>query len=169
MLNHIPIVRYKCKAPPKGKHRTFSLLPDNLIPYNRFTIDLLIYILILFIFKNQTTNDTLNQIDSISPDSCLISEKVLHLFLTLLEQTRIKLIHFFQQFPEKNKAPPNFNSFTTKDALQYLINYPQSKTNPQHCGAYYLCGYYYKMNGSYQRNARFLFGTASQFCIKPLK
>ena len=51
MILLIPIARFLCKRSPKGKHRTFSLLPDNLIPYNRFSIDFLIYILSFLIFN----------------------------------------------------------------------------------------------------------------------
>ena len=71
-----------CKTKPKGKHLTFSLLPDNLIPYNWFSIDLLIYIIKLLILEKQTARETLDQIDSISPDACLISDKILKHFLT---------------------------------------------------------------------------------------
>jgi len=153
-----------CKTKPRGKHNTFSLLPDNLIPYNRFSIDLLIYILNLLILMEQTTKETLGQIDLISPDACLISDKIIKQFLSLLDQVRIKLIHFFEQFPKSNKSPPGLDSFTLKDTLKYLVNYPKIK--PLHCGTYYLCEYYYQTNGSYRKNARFLLGTASQFCIK---
>lgn len=164
----IPIARYKCKTARKGKYRTFSLLPDNLIPYNRFSIDFLIYILTLFILKQQTTSETLNHIDSISPDACLVSDKILRHLISILEKTRIKLIHFFQQFPQINKSPPEFISFILEDTIKYLTEYPQEEPKHLYCGAYYLCNHYYKMNGSYQKNARFLIGTASQFCKKPV-
>lgn len=165
----IPIARYRCKNPPKGKHRTFSLLPDNLIPYNRFSIDLVMYILALLILEQQTTCETLIQIDYISPYPCMISDKILKHLISILKKTRIKLILFFQQLTTSNKSPPGFISFTLEDTIKYLDEYPQEKTKPLYCGAYYLCAYYYKMNGSFRNNARFLIGTASQFCTKPVK
>ena len=127
----------------------------------------MIFIITLLILEQQTTSETLDQIDSISPDACLISDKILKHLISILEKTRIKLIHFFQQFPENNKAPPAFIYFTLENAITYLAEYPQQDTQPVYCGAYYLCAHYYKMNGSYQKNARFLIGTASQFCKKP--
>lgn len=165
----IPVARYKCNTAPKGKCRTFSLLPDNLIPYNQYSIDFVLYILTLYILKNQTTRETLDQIDLISPYACLVSEKILSHIISILERTRIKLLHFFQLFPDSNKSPPEFISFTLKDTLKYLNDYPQKDTEPLYCGAYYLSAHYYEKNGSYQKNARFLFGTASQFCTKPIK
>jgi len=151
------------KKQPKQKHRTFSLIPDTLIPYRRFSIDLLMFILQLLIIEKFSSVETLNKIDSYSPDACIVSGVTLAHLLILFEQTRIKLILFFQQF--QDRAPPDPSFFTTEDTLHFLMKYSSPQTESPHCAAYYLSLEYYNQNGSYLKNARFLFGTASQFCI----
>jgi len=162
----IPIARYLCKMKqqPKHKHRTFSMIPDTLIPYRRFSIDLLMFILQLLIIEKFSSVETLNKIDSYSPDACIVSGKTLARLLILFEQTRIKLIIYFQQYTDRYRAPPDFSSFTTKETLYFLMRYPKPQAEGLHCAAYYLSFEYYNQNGSYLKNARFLFGTASQFC-----
>jgi hypothetical protein len=51
IIVHIPIARFLCKEinKPKHKHKTFSLLPDTLIPYNRISVILMMYILKLYV------------------------------------------------------------------------------------------------------------------------
>lgn len=160
----VPIVRFLCKQKqkPKHKHRTFSLLPDTLIPYNRISLDLLMYILQLLIDRAFTIAQTLDQIDALSPDACMMSEKTLIHILTLFEQTRIKLILFFQQQSNRYRAPPDFSSYTTEQTFNFLMKYLKPLMESPHCGMYYLAQEYYNQYGL---NTRFLFGTASQFCI----
>ena len=163
----LPIARYLCmkKQKPRHKHRTFSLIPDTLIPYNRFSIDLLIFILQLLIIEKYGSVKTLEKIDSLSPDACIVSDKTLLHLLTLFEQIRIKLILFFQKYSDRNRAPPNFSSFTTEETLYFLMRYPGPQNKSLYCAVYHLSVDYYNQNGSYLNNARFLFGTASQFCL----
>lgn len=163
---YIPIARYLCRKKNKQRinHLTFSLLPDSLIPYNCISIDLLIYILQLLIEEDHPTSQALKKIDAMSPDACMISEKtIMHLF-NLFEQTRIKLILFFQIYKNKNRAPPDFSSYTTKEIFNFLMKYTPPDTESLHCTAYFLSQQYYNQCGSYSKNAHFLFGTASQFC-----
>jgi hypothetical protein len=51
IILRIPVARYLCTGvnKPKHTHKTFSLLPDNLIPYNRLSIVLVVYILWLLV------------------------------------------------------------------------------------------------------------------------
>lgn len=82
--------------------------------------------------------------------------------LELIEQTRIKLILFSRQHSER--APPEFHAFNLNETIEYIANYPTPDHEHPLKGAYYLSVLYYKSQGSYRNNARFLFGTASQFC-----
>lgn len=85
--------------------------------------------------------------------------------LSLIKQTRIKLVLFFQQYTDRYRAPPDLSSSTVEDICTFLMNFPKPQVECPHCSAYYLSVDYYIRNGSYMKNARFLFGTASQFCI----
>lgn len=147
---------------PKHKHKTFSLLPDTLMPYNRISIDLMIYILQTLSLGN-SLDHTIEKIDSMSPHDIFLSEKILHHFFDILEQTRIKLIHFYRQYNNGDRAPPDAHKWSIDDTIQYLLKYPLPNYEHPIKGAYYLSVLYYTKQGSYQSNARFLFGTASQF------
>lgn len=162
----VPVPRYLCREKQKSKmkHRTFSLLPDMLIPYCRISINLLIYILQHLIEQTHTTAQTLNKLDAISPDACMLSEKTIRRLLNLFEKTRIKLILFFQQYGDRYHAPPEFSSYNTVQTFNFIIKYPDPQEDGLNCPAYWLSRLYYKQCGSYIKNAHFLFGTAAQFC-----
>ena len=165
----IPVARLLCrqKQKPKRAHRTFSLLPDILIPYNRISIDLFMFIM-QFIFDNTlTTEQKLEKIDEYSSDAGMMSEKTLMRILTIFEQTRIKLNLFFKRFTDTDRAPPDFTKCTIKETtgetFDFLLQYPKPGIKSPYCAAYYLSQKYYEQSGSYRNNAHFLFGTASQF------
>jgi len=83
--------------------------------------------------------------------------------LDILEQTRIKLILFFQQYPDNSRAPPDFDSFTDEETISFLVDYSVPFEESPLCGTYHLSVLYYETNEAYHKNARVLFGTASQF------
>lgn len=161
----IPIARYLCRriSKPKHKHKTFSLLPDTLIPYNRISIILMMYILQLLV-ANECVEHTLAELDSITPDEVFFSEKMIQHLLQVMEQVRIKLVLFFQHHCHADRAPPNFHVSTINEVIDYLLNDQIRFNNEPPCGAYHLSVQYYKTQIKYRKNARFLFGTASQFC-----
>lgn len=115
------------------------------------------------LIEEEYTSRTIEQIDSLSPVDIFISEKMIQHLMEIMEQSRLKLILFFQQF-KTDRAPPDFNIYTLKETIAYLLHYPPLKNEHPARGAYHLSVLYYKMLGSYHKNARFLFGTASQFC-----
>ena len=121
------------------------------------------YILQLLFIKEQNTEKTLLSIDSLCPGHFLISEKTIIYLLSLLKQVRIKLIHFYQQYPDRNKASPELNLNTLKETVQFLINYSKNDNQNIYSGAYNLSVLYYERNGSFHENAQFLFGTPTQF------
>jgi hypothetical protein len=161
----IPVARYLCRRvnKPKQKHKTFSLLPDILIPYNRISIDLMMYILQILI-ANTHIEPALEKIDSISPEDIFFSEKMIQHLLEIMEQSRIKLILFFQQHKDTERAPPKFYTFDKNDIIDFLLKYSVPDNQHPLKGAYCLSVHYYNIQGAYHKNARFLFGTASQFC-----
>jgi len=161
----IPIARYLCRRVNKAKHKhtTFSLLPDTLIPYNRISIILMMYILQL-LAANECVEHTLAKIDSITPDEIFFSEKMIQHLLQVMEQARIKLVLFFQHHYNADRAPPDFHILSQREVINYLLNYPVHLNDHPLKGAYDLSVLYFKTERKYRKNARFLFGTASQFC-----
>jgi hypothetical protein len=83
--------------------------------------------------------------------------------LKIIKQSRIKLINFSQQLDNDERAPPDFHTYTLNETINYLLRYPVPGHEHPIRGACHLSVLYYKMQGSYFTNARFLFGTASQF------
>jgi len=124
---------------------------------------MMMYFLQLFITEKSAVS-TLEKIDSITPEDIFISEKMIQHLLDILEQSRIKLILFFQLHSDTSRPPPDFHAYTLNETLKYLLQYPAPDHEHPLKGAYCLSVLYYEMQGSYAKNARFLFGTASQFC-----
>lgn len=122
----------------------------------------MMYILELLI-PAENTKRALQEIDEISPEDIFISEKIIAHLFDIIEQTRIKLILFYMHGDNVDRAPPDFHESTIKDVVKYILNYPAPDNEHPLKGAHYLSAHYYKTEGSYRKNARFLFGTASQF------
>lgn len=123
------------------------------------------FILQLLVEYKRSPAETLSEIDALCTDACIVSERTLVHLLSLIEQTRIKLVLFFQQYTDRYRAPPDLSSYNAEDVCNFLMDFPKPQVECPHCAAYYLSVDYYIRNGSYIKNARFLFGTASQFCI----
>ncbi len=161
----IPIARYLCREKQKRKHRhrTFSLLPDTLIPFYAITIDTLVFIMSLLLIESYSPGKALNSLDAVSPEDILFSKKSLLRYSALFEQTRIKLILFFQKPGSKNRGPPGIESFTRPEILDFIIHYSREKQSDIQSNACNLSRFYYSRQGTYMKNAHFLFGTAAQF------
>jgi len=123
----------------------------------------MMYILHLLI-TTEHIGTTLEKIDNISPWDIFLSEMMIAHLLTIIEQARIKLILFFKHQYNADRAPPDFHVSTINEVIHYLLNYEGPLRNDTLCGAYHLSVLYYEIMGSHRKNARFLFGTASQFC-----
>jgi hypothetical protein len=123
----------------------------------------MMYVLQLLITE-KSNRDTLEKIDTISPNDIIVSEKIIQHLPEIIERSRIKLILFYQNHDYTDRAPPDFHTYTLKEIIIYLLRYPVPDHEHPVRGAYRLSILYYKMQGSYANNARFLFGTASQFC-----
>lgn len=123
----------------------------------------MMYILQLLVEK-ECVEHALGKIDSITPDEIFFSEKMIQHLLQVIEQARIKLILFFQNHNNADRAPPDFHVSTIKEVIGYLLNDQIRFHNEPPCGAYHLSVHYYETQIKYCNNARFLFGTASQFC-----
>jgi hypothetical protein len=171
----IPVARFLCREikKPKYKHRTFSLLPDNLIPYYSYTIDTLIFIILQILLNNDSTDNNpsdfkpidkaLENIDKVSPEDILLSEGILWRCLNLFHQARLKLILFSRKKWNKHTPFPGLENFTDFEILHFIMEFSLVKISKIKSNAGKFSLFYYFEEGSYTKNARFLFGTAYQF------
>ncbi len=163
LLTVIPIARYKCqrKKKPKLKDLSFSLLPDKLIPYYSISIDTFMQIMELAMSGNGSNNNAiLDFLYNFFPDKTLnISERTLNRYYLVFAQVHFKLKLFYQK--KMNKPPPDFESFTRKELVSFIQTF--RSPNDSGKGALGISDFYYSQEGSFQKNARFLFGTAYQF------
>lgn len=155
----IPIVRFKCrrKGNPKIKAVTFSLLPDSLIPYHRYTIDTCIAVIIILL--SLSMEKALQHVyNCIFDEELNTSERTILRLYNLFSQSCIKLKNFYSS--NRNKAPPDFYNYNKNQILKYMQTFQSEGIGT---GAKTLAVFYYQSEGAYIKNARFLFGTASQF------
>ncbi|MCK5675058.1 MAG: hypothetical protein KAH95_16885 [Spirochaetales bacterium] len=157
----IPIARYLCKRKnkPKIEDKTFSLLPDCLIPYMQPTIDTLIQVIANKLIKKITNEEIVSQFYyRIYEVELNLSSLTFRSYYELFEQTAQKIKTFLRE-REKDDSPEQI-LHTLIDVYWYLSEFkdPQYGKGPGSCSLWY-----HESLGGYRNNAYFLFGTPSQF------
>lgn len=145
-FKYFPIARYLCRRKGKAKinHRTFSLLPWQLIPYRKQVITFL-----LSVADYQSVHSKKETIDNFYP--LITTPGQLSDIQDLLETSHEKLKFFRMINPDSNFF--EFISYTKSYVSEEQIRGPTV-----------LSWDYYIKNGNYYENSQFLFGCASQFC-----
>ena len=163
IFKSFPIARYKCnsKGRKKVKHTTFSLLPYQLIPYCKYSIDFIFRIMKYWKKEKHTIMETLNLAFNLLDQDKGLSSTQIYKFAKLLESVFEKLI-------VSNIERVNYTDFTDKnEKLKYFIDYCDkfcsTKFEVMIRGPTSLNIHFYLSNGGYLENASFLFGTPSQF------
>lgn len=142
-----PIARYLCRR--KGKARlkdlTFSLLPEQLIPYRKFSTA---FLLAVAEFRSgHSISKSLEQFYPILTTAEQLAD-IGEIVQTAIEKLKISLLLSFET------------------SLSEFITYCQgyvSETDENIRGPTGLSRDYYIRNGGYYRNSQFLYGRASQF------
>ena len=94
------------------------------------------------------------------PDITLnITERTLARYDQIFAQVQIKLKLFYRK--NMNKSPPEFENFSSKEFVNFIQTFDSPKSSRK--GALGISDFYYSEEGGYEKNARFLFGTAYQF------
>lgn len=106
-------------------------------------------------------NAILNFIYNRLPFECNLCERSLRRYYKLFFQVMIKLKQFFKN--RKNRPPPRGEYFNTSQFINYIQHFSSQARDGTVSGAVSLSDFYYVQQGYYTGNARFLFGTASQF------
>lgn len=159
----IPIARFKCNQlnTPRIKDRTFSLLPDSLIPYYSITIDTLMFIVMLKFTQSKTNIDILDILyEKFYSISFNITEISLERYYHLFHQACLKLKWFFTN--HKNHSPPDFHHRSNFQIARFINTFSYSSEDESYSGPIGLSDFNYIREGGYVKNARFLFGTPYQ-------
>lgn len=149
LIKDFPILRYVCRAPrhKAGQHRTFSLLPAQMIPYRRPSVDFLMGIMKNFLATQDTVAKRLAMaLDQFPAGSAAENLSASHLWdwCGLLRETSQKLSLWQGQA-----------FFGLGPAMDFIAAYSG--------GPVRLSLDYYQAHSTWQGNSPFLFGTPSQF------
>lgn len=148
-IKDLKIQRWRCRMKAK-KTKTFSALPEQLMPYSRYPVKTVTGILSRWKrFGGDTgkaLETTFKKIENISDELLDTGESQVYRFIKIFERARDKYIIW-----KRLNRGWSLESFI---GLCSLNNY---------CHAEALSMSYYAGNGGYINNSQFLFGRASQF------
>jgi len=149
MIKGLKIQRWKCTRKAK-EVRTFSVLPDQLVPYSKYPVRTVTGILSRWRRYGGDIGKALEtafkNIEEISDELLDTGEGQVYRFIKLFERARDKYIIW--------KKLPRSYSLESFIKLCSLNNYYHAEV---------LSMSYYAGNGGYINNSQFLFGRASQF------
>jgi hypothetical protein len=145
---------------PKLPHRTFSLLPDALIPYYKLTINTLMEVIEDKLVKKRIAPEIVEKFyEKIYTTALHLSQETLSSYSELFEETAQKIKTFLRD-REKDDDPPERSPDSLKEIYEYLCAF----TDPVYGKGALSCSvWYYLVQGGFRGNAYFLFGTPSQF------
>ena len=104
-------------------------------------------------------NDALQAVyDSFSTEEINTSERSILRLYNLFLQSCVKLKNFYSN--NRNRSPPDFHNYDENQIIEFMQTFRNDEGG---LGAKALAVFYYQSEGAYIKNARFLFGTASQF------
>lgn len=157
----IAIARFLCKRKnkPKIKDRTFSLLPDCLIPYMQPTIKTLLQVIENKLIKKETNEEIVSRFYFRIYETRLnLSSETLRGYYELFEQTAQKIKTYLRE-REKDDYIGQI-PHTLIDVYWFLGEFK----DPQYGNGGMSCAlWYHESLGGLRNNAYFLFGTPYQF------
>jgi hypothetical protein len=162
-----PIARYRCNR--KGtaltaKHRTFSLLPHQLVPYTKYSIPFIIDALRRVYGEDGSVKGLLDYLAGCERGEYIeLSASAFYAFRAFLLTCIDKLVAagFYREVKTALQSPSGAQRI--KVFLAFAEDFTCGKTDLVIRGP---CapGYdYYEEDGGYRSNGHFLFGTPSQF------
>ena len=155
-----PIARFLCK---KTK-RTFSLLPYQLIPYRKYSIDFIFLALTKKYLEEESNTEVLNKLSGLDENDFLkIDTSQLADFRELAEESVSKLLatNYYLEFKDII-SEANANKHLMR-FIEFAKDFESTKTEVQIRGPCALSFDFYLAGGSSLQGAQFLFGTPSQF------
>lgn len=162
-----PIARFLCRR--KGnkriiRHKTFSLLPYQLIPYSKYSIAFIIKTLEARHIKGLSIYKLQEYLDTFSSTTISIGAEQLLGFKRFIKNAidKIMMSQYYQEFTAKVRGEGTEQGLL-KGFLGLIHTFECCKIKPSIRGPCALGYDYYLQGGGYFTNAYFLFGTPSQF------
>lgn len=162
-----PIARYLCNGKGKAvlvKHRTFSLLPYQLVPYSKYSIPFIINALRKVYGEDNSVKGLLDYMAGIGLEDYIdLSVSTFHAFKSIILTAIDKLLAmgFYREIKSQLQSPSLRQRVRT--FLSFAEHFTCLKISPEIRGPCTLGYDYYMQAGGHMRNAHFLFGTPSQF------
>jgi len=162
-FKYFPIARYICQRKGKAKlsDRTFSLLPWQLIPYRKWTIELMFSIAAYH--SEHSIKETLDKFE-IETTPTYLSSSIKKVILSSADQLS-DIQEIILSGLDKLKICRMISFDTSyREFIIYCQSYVSASEQRRIRGPTALSWDYYKKNSEYYENSHFLFGCAAQFC-----
>lgn len=168
---YFPIARFKCYGKGKNKvstHKTFSLLPYQLIPYSKYSIEFIIIKTLRKILVENKSKvnilDLVNELINNSNDSVehYLSIQSIEWFLKLIIKTINKLLASGYCKEASGKLQVKNKIEIVKRFIEFACEFETNKTAPEIRGP---CALSYDLYLT-SNQTFFLFGTPSQFRLR---
>jgi hypothetical protein len=162
-----PIARYLCNG--KGtqqpvRHRTFSLLPYQLVPYSKYSIPFILNALKKVYGEDSSVKEFLDYLAGFGTQEYIdLSASAFYAFRAFILTAIDKMLAmgFYKEITAQLQT--SCEGQRIRVFLFFAEGFICSKTDPEIRGPCALGYDYYMQDGGYMRNAHFLFGTPSQF------
>lgn len=162
-----PIARYLCNSKgkvPIVKHRTFSLLPYQLVPYIKYSIPFIINGLKRIYSDGSSVKGLLDYLAGVEAAEYIdLSTSTFYAFRTFILTCIDKLLAVGFYGETQSALQSSFEGQRIKVFLVFASDFICYKTSELIRGPCALGYDYYMQDGGYLRNGHFLFGTSSQF------
>lgn len=162
-----PIARYICNS--KGKalsvgHRTFSLLPYQLVPYSKYSIPFIVNALMKVYGEDSSVKELLDYLGGFETGEYIdLSVSAFYAFRAFILTAIDKMLArgFYREITAQLQTPTKRQRI--RAFLLFAEDFRCCKTDPEIRGPCALSYDYYMKDGGHMRDAHFLFGTPSQF------
>lgn len=155
-----PIARFLCKS----TDRTCSLLPQQLVPYCKYSIELILTICKLAFSLEWSITEVLDYLENLAEDNPLsTSGSQVQRLEKLFKKAKDKILAtcYYPEFTEKSFQENKVEQI--KNFIKFAEEFKCVKVVFEIKGVCGLGHDFYLSGGSYFKNAQFLFGVASQF------
>jgi len=169
VMDDFPIARFLCRKkgnPPRGSHRTFSVLPLELIPYTKYSIVFIFKVLRLLYISGMSVMELQTLLSrALCGDIQYIdlSTYAVGAFKKLLREAILKFfsLGFYtgREHELSSVDPPH----RAVRLIEFALDFETFKTTPPIRGPTALDYDFYLQGGGYMQNAYFLMGSPSQF------
>lgn len=155
-----PIIRYKCrnKGNKKIKDVTFSLLPHELIPYVKYSIEFIFRVLFDIYVNNRSEKSALDIITQFCSEEILcISPVTVNNFKCSIEKgiNRLAISKLYDEIKDIINIPDKY--YRLRLFVLYLYGMKHIRSPCEYSYEFYM------KNGGYKTNSPFLWGIPSQF------